>query len=221
MFKKVIVAEDHASINEGLKSVLKELNITEVDVNRYCDDVLLKIKKAKQENAPYDLLITDLKFKEDYRTGKLKDGEDLLAALNREGIAIESMVFSQEDRIETVRRLLNKRNIQAYVVKGRRDNQEIRKALEAIKNNEHYLSESVSQALTKKSTFEITDYDIHLMQKLENGANQKEIAEEFKAEKRKPFSNSAIEKRIKHLKAYFKAKNAVQLIAKAKDLGLL
>jgi|AntDeeMinimDraft_4_1070355.scaffolds.fasta_scaffold03711_2 DNA-binding NarL/FixJ family response regulator len=221
MFKKVIIAEDFDSINEGLKTVLTEENIPEFEVDRYCDDVFSKIKQSIEEECPYDLLITDLHFKEDYRTGKIKSGEELLICLNREDIKIKTLVFSQNDRIEAVRNLFKKRKIDGYVVKGRFDREEIKKALKAISEGDLYASKTIDQALTKKTAFEVTNYDITLLNLLGQGLNQKEISKYFTQKGVKPGSNSAIEKRIKQLKAYFKSRNAIQLIAKAKDLGLI
>lgn len=221
MFEKVIVAEDLASINEGLKLVLKKENVGQYDVNRYCDNVFLKIKKAARQGKPYDLLITDLYFKEDFHTRAIKSGEDLLISLIRENIDIKTIVFSQEDRIETVRRFFNELQIDAFIVKGRYDSEEIKKAMEAVQNGKKYASERINQALKSKSTFEVTGYDIQLLQLLQEGWNQREIGERLKEKGIKPASHSAVEKRVNKLKTYFMARNSVQLVAKAKDVGLI
>ena len=46
MFKKVLVAEDFDSISISVGYVLKELSVSEIHHAKYCDDAILKIKKA-------------------------------------------------------------------------------------------------------------------------------------------------------------------------------
>ena len=67
MFQKVLIAEDMDFINSGIKSQLSELGIKQIDYVQYCDEALLKLKCAKLlDKEPYDLLISDLSFDEDY-----------------------------------------------------------------------------------------------------------------------------------------------------------
>jgi transcriptional regulator len=56
---------------------------------------------------------------------------------------------------------------------------------------------------------------------LEQGHHQSEISKIFKKQSTSPSSTSTIEKRINNLKTYFKAKNTINLVAKAKDLGII
>ena len=50
MFNKVLISEDIDTINLALTLTLEQLNITNIDHVKYCDDALLKIKKAIFEN---------------------------------------------------------------------------------------------------------------------------------------------------------------------------
>ena len=58
MFKKVLVAEDLDSISIAVIQVLEDLKVPTIHHVKYCDDGLLKIKKALLDNEPYDLLIS-------------------------------------------------------------------------------------------------------------------------------------------------------------------
>jgi hypothetical protein len=49
---------------------LQAISISDIYHAKYCD-ALVKIKKAIHDNAPYDLLISDLSFKADHRENKL------------------------------------------------------------------------------------------------------------------------------------------------------
>ncbi len=77
---KVLIVDDIDFNDIAAVQVLKELEVPEIDFAKYCDDALLKIKKAYKDNEPYELLITDLSFKIDYRENILNSGEELIAA---------------------------------------------------------------------------------------------------------------------------------------------
>ena len=65
MFQKVLIAEDMDFINSGIKAELAKLGIKQIDYVQYCDEALLKLKRASLDNEPYDLLISDLSFEKD------------------------------------------------------------------------------------------------------------------------------------------------------------
>ena len=98
MFKKVLVAEDLDSISITVGLALTELSVPEIHHAKYCDDVFLKVKKAILDNAPYDLLVSDLSFKTDHRENKLDLGDDLIAAVKKAQPDIKTIVFSIEDK---------------------------------------------------------------------------------------------------------------------------
>lgn len=221
MFKKVLVAEDMDDINKGVVSTLSELDIENVHHVQYCDDALLKIKKALQDQKPFELLITDLSFTADHRQQKYPSGEALINILKQEQPNLKIIVYSVEDRLQKVRSLIDKFNINAYVCKGRRGLKELLKAIDMVYDDKQYLSPQVEHATRPQLDLEIDDFDILLIQKLSDGLSQEEISEHFKKNKITPNSLSSIEKRLNRLKIHFKANNATHLVAKVKDLGLI
>ncbi|MNF36641.1 Response regulator receiver domain protein [compost metagenome] len=222
MFQKVLIAEDLDSISFSVVQVLQELSVAEIHHAKYCDDAFLKIKKAIYDNAPYDLLISDLSFKTDHRENKLGSGEELVEAVKKEQPTIKTIVFSIEDKSFRIKSLFNNFGINAYVSKGRNSIPELKKAIERIyANEEKIVSAELSHALRDKSLFEIESYDIALLKLLSKGNTVEEIATEFKDSGITPNGNSSLEKRINRLKIYFKANNNVHLIALAKDFGLV
>jgi DNA-binding NarL/FixJ family response regulator len=221
MFKKVIIADDLGSINEGVKAVLEKLGVKNLIQAQYCDEVYLKIKKSVLDNAPFELLITDLSFNADHRDRKYTSGEDLAEALRNDNLNLKIIVFSVEDRLQKVRTLFNKHFINAYVCKGRKGLIELEKAIYAVYNDEQYLSPHVSQALNHKLDLEITDFDIELIKQLSFGLSQEEISVCFKEKNISPSSLSSIEKHLNRLKIQFNANNATHLVAIVKDLGLI
>lgn len=222
MFNKVLVAEDLDSISITVGQALEELSVSEIHHAKYCDDALLKVKKALKDNRPYDLIISDLSFKTDHRETQLNSGDELIAAVKKLQPTIKTIVFSIEDKSFRIKSLFNDLGINAYVSKGRNSIPELKKAIQSVfNNNSKILSTEWSHALRDKSLIEIETYDILLLKSLSRGLILDEIALDFKNSGINPNGSSSIEKRINKLKIFFKANNNVHLIAIAKDLGLV
>ncbi|MFC4739031.1 response regulator [Flavobacterium ponti] len=222
MFSKVIIAEDLDSINIAVHEALTQLKIIQLHNSKYCDDALLKVKKAIQDQEPFDLLVTDLSFKEDYRKDKLKSGEGLIEAIRALQPNIKIVVFSIEDKPYRIKSLFEKQHINGFVMKGRDSIPELKKAIETVFNSEEkYISPNIAFVLQDKTINEIDNYDLELIKQLSIGTSQEEMEIKFKQLGIVPNSKSTIEKRINKLKIYFKANNTVHLIAIAKDMGLV
>lgn len=221
MFKKVLIVDDHGIVNEGVLTLLTSLGIDNVHNAQYCDDAHLKVKRAVFDKLPFDLIITDLSFKEDHRECKLSTGEDLIIALRLDYPDLPIIVYSMDDRLQKVRTLINKHNVNAYVCKGRKGVTELSKAIQATHKKEQFLSLQVTYALSSKINLEIDDYDIELVKQLSEGLSQDDISDLFKSINLSPSSLSSIEKRLNRLRIQFKANNAIHLVAIVKDLGLI
>lgn len=222
MFKKVLVVEDFDSISITVGQALEELAVSEIHHAKYCDDALLRIKKAQLDKTPYDLLISDLSFKSDHRENLLNSGEELIEAIKKIQPEIKTIVFSIEDKSFRIKSLFNTLRINAFVSKGRNSIPELKRAIIGVFNDQKPTpSAEVSQALRDKSLIEIEAYDIEILKLLSKGYILEGIVTEFKTLGIVPNGNSSIEKRINKLKTYFKASNNVHLIAISKDLGLV
>jgi len=222
MFNKILIAEDIDSIGIGLNAVLEKLHNVEIVHAKYCDEALLKIKKAQLDQAPFDLLITDLSFEADHRTVVLAGGEELIKAVKEQQPGLKIMAYSIEERTYKIKYLLEDLDIDAFVWKGRESSSELIRAINIIfKGEEKYLSPRFNHILQPASLLEIEQYDIQLIKSLSQGLTVAEIGEVFKTEGKSANSTSSIEKRINRLKLYFKAKNTIHLVSIAKDLGLV
>lgn len=222
MFHKVLVAEDLDSISISVGQALKELSVSKIHHSKYCDDALLKIKKAQLDNVPYELLISDLSFKADFRKTKLKSGEELIEAVKQIQPNIKIVVFSIEDKSFRIKSLFNNLGINAYVSKGRESIPELKKAIQGIfKGDTKIISPELSNILVNKALIEIEIYDIDILKLLSLGYTLEEISCSFKTKGIIPNGTSSIEKRINKLKTYFNASNNAHLMAITKDLGLV
>lgn len=222
MFTKVLIADDIDFNDVGAAQILKELGVHEIQYAKYCDEALLKIKKAKLDNHPFQLLISDLFFKEDYRVNKLNSGEELITAVKKQCPNIKIIVFSIEDRAHRIKVLFDELNIDGYVVKGRNTIYDLKTAIQKAYTNEpENISSELLYSLQDKTTSEIDNYDVQLIKYLSVGISQENMETVFKQEGIFPNSKSSIEKHINKLRIYFKANNTVHLVAIAKDLGIV
>ena len=221
MYNKVLVADDLGSITLGVKTVAESLGLKNLYQVNYCDDAYLKIKKGILDGDPFDLLITDLSFKQDHRVQKYSSGEELIKILRKENADLKIIVYSIEDRIQRVRTLINDYNINGYVCKGRKGLEDLSEALKATFENRLYLSDRVYPAISNKTILDIDEFDIYLLQNLSEGKSPDDISSNLKLKKISPHSKSTIEKRLNRLKTQFNANNVIHLVAITKDMGLI
>lgn len=222
MFKKVIIAEDLDAMNLGIQEVLKDLNIVNFQHSKYCDEAFLKIRKAIQDNEPYDLLISDLSFKTDHREVKITNGDELIQKVRELQPGIKIIAYSVEDKNFRIKSLFDNAGIDAFVLKGLNSIEELKKAINIVSTSDQkFISPEVASALQEKNNYEIDDVDIQILKYLSSGTSQDEMIEIFKNSDIKPNSKSAVEKRLSKLKDFFKANNTVHLVSITKDMGII
>ena len=222
MFQKVLIAEDMDFINSGIKAELTKLEIKEIDYVQYCDEALLKLKSARLNNTPFDLLISDLSFDKDYREQSITSGDELIKIVRKELPDLKIIVFSVEDKTYRIQTLFNEYKINGYVWKSREGLRELKRAIQKIYHSEsYYISPHLANALSQNKAIEISDYDIFLIECLSNGYLQEQISDKLKEKNWSPTSVSTIEKRLKLLKEHFNANNPAHLVSISKDLGLI
>lgn len=222
MFTKVLIADDIDFNDVGAVVTLEQLGVPNIEYAKYCDEALLKIKKAHLEGSPFQLLISDLSFKSDHRINQLHSGEELILAVKQQFPSIKIIVFSIEDRAHRIKLLFEELKIEGYVLKGRNTLYDLKRAIQKAYTNEaENISPELVHILQDKTTSEIGPYDVLLIKYLSQGISQENMETVFKQEGISPNSKSSIEKHLNKLKIYFKANNTVHLVAIAKDLGIV
>jgi two-component system, NarL family, captular synthesis response regulator RcsB len=222
MFQKVLIAEDLDSINLAIDHVVHELAISEIHHVKYCDDALPKIKRALADGQPFDLMISDLSFKEDGRIVTLTSGEELITAVKKLQPDLPVLVYSIEDKSYRIKSLFEVQKINGFVLKGRDSILQLKKAIQSLFiSDEPFLQPELKHLLLDKTSETIEDIDIQIIKHLSEGVMQDEMETVFKSKGITPNSKSTIEKRIGKLKILFRANNTVHLIAIAKDMGIV
>ncbi len=222
MFKKVLIVEDQQSISKGLKSILKDLNIDNIEASDNCDNALLKIRASLIKKKPFDLLITDLSFREGYHLSNLSCGEELIEQVKKVQPNLKIIVFSIENRIGKVKKLLDKYDIDGYIAKGRRESEDIKKAIQTVCQERKYYSNTILTLLKGSNNIsQVSTSDTLILKLLASGIKQKQIPEHFKDNNIPSGSKRSIEYRLQELKTIFGAETLPQLISIVKDIGLI
>ncbi|WP_396635414.1 DUF5932 domain-containing protein [Maribacter sp. R77961] len=222
MFKKVLVVEDLDTVGYGISMMLQQdLNVKEVVLTQYCDDAYLKFQSALKNNSPFELLITDLSFQKDHRPSNIKSGKALIEKVRENNQDIPIVICSVEEKPDMIKRFIRKNEISAYVLKGRYGLKDLREAVISVFKGKQFLSHKIAQLSKGSNIFEIEDYDVSLLRYLSNGLTQDQISDLFNTKGVSPSSLSSIEKRLNKLKDILQANNNVQLVANAKDIGLI
>ncbi len=221
MIEKVLIAEDHESANISVQKTLGELGITNPDYVYYCDDAIMKIKKAVAAGNSYDLLITDLHFEKDHREQLLNSGEELIEAVRKVQPGIKILVFSAETKPVLINNLFQLHHIDAYVRKARGDAHELMKAINSIKINQPYKPAFLLEQVRLKKAHDFTQYDITILSLMVAGKKQQEVSAHLKQNNINPSGLSSIEKRLKYIKEALRFTTNEQLIAHCVKMGIL
>ena len=221
MFQKVLAAEDFESASISVQKSLNDLNIAEKSFVQYCDEALALLKESIGDQSPFDLLITDLSFEEDFSKQNLNTGKELIIEARKLQPDLKILVFSGEKRPQIIKELFNDLEINGFVSKGRMDVKNLKTAINTIFDNRKYISSENLINLRKTDTIELTALEFSILQLLSEGILQKEMTEVLKSRNLKPNSLSSIEKTLNQLKETFSARNNEHLIAISKDLGVL
>ncbi|MGA9213186.1 response regulator [Kaistella sp.] len=221
MFQKILAAEDFESASISVQKSLDNLKIPNKNFVHYCDEAFQLLKKSVEENEPFDLLITDLSFEEDFRKQKINSGQELITESRKLIPGLKILVFSSEKRPQIIKELFNDLQIDGFVSKGRMDVKNLKTAIAVISEGQKYLSPENRIQLRTTDTIELTSVEYSILKLLSEGVLQKDMTEILKKKSLKPNSLSSVEKTLNYLKEKFKAKSNEHLIAICKDLGVL
>lgn len=219
MFKKILIAEDFQDTSKGIAEALESrLQIQEIQEEQYCDKAYNRFKVAHKNATPYDLLITDLTFKETHSARRITSGKALIETLRTIDPNLKVIVNSMIDNPAEINLLFKEQKINGYVCKGRNGLLELTNAINEVYQNRTYVSPQINLNSTD-AVFELDEFDLMILKELADGLTKKEVSEKFKAQNIKPNSESTIDKKVSKLFDEFGAKNTQNLIAKLARKG--
>jgi DNA-binding NarL/FixJ family response regulator len=223
MFKKVLIAEDEDFMNDSLGAALVALGIVpeKRDYVSYCDDAFSRVKKAVRDGNPYELLITDLSFKEDFRKQEILSGSELIKAVKGIQPDIKVLVFSVTDLKTTVDSFFSDSGINGYVTKDRGTKVYFRSAIQAIYQGKQFYPPNLKRTKGDGIIYELSSTEMVIINLIAEGRSQKCVADYLKEHNIMPFSLSSVEKALSRLKTVFDVSTLAQLICHFKDRGII
>ncbi|QES89848.1 response regulator transcription factor [Rhizosphaericola mali] len=221
MIRKMLIVEDHESVNLSIQKTAEELKIAEIDYAYYCDDALHLIQKAIDQGNSYDLLITDLSFEEDHKKQEIKNGVALVSAARKIQPDLSVLVFSAESRVAIIEKLYQEVQIDGYVRKARGDAKELKKAITTIDSNKTFYPIELTKSTKHLNAHSFTELDVLIITQLINGQKQQQISTFLESKHISPSSLSSIEKRLKIIKEALNFTNNEQLIAYCIKMGIV
>ena len=219
---KILIVDDHQITTRGLLYSLEEVGDFEVVTTTDCDDAFQLIK-ASEKSAPFQILFTDLSFDNATQQTNLKGGEELIKAIRKNKIDIKIGVITGHAETNRVYNVISNLNPNAYLLKSKCDATEIGFAVQKILHNEYYYTHEIHQKILRRNIVQIQMDEVALqilkeLPKHVKIANLEGIITKNDGIKIKLRS---IETKLANLRTDLNAINNIDLILKAKELGII
>ena len=177
---KIMIADDHSMVREGLKSLLEldgDIQVIEEAVDG--EDCLEKLKTCKP-----DVLVLDIKKKK-------KNGLEVLQCINKSNLKVKVLVLTVHNEVEYLIKAVDI-GVDGYILKDS-ESAELKKAIFAITKGENYIQPDLIPALNSKMIEKNSDKDkidsltkreFEVLKLLAVGMYNKEIAEKLNISER-------------------------------------
>ncbi|SNR17745.1 response regulator [Tenacibaculum jejuense] len=219
---KILIADDHQLIIEGILSYLKGIDNLEIETTNSCDDAYAKIKVALVDE-PFQILFTDLSFDNVDETCKIDSGENLIKTINREEIPIKVGVITGHSETNRIFNVIQNLNPSAYLLKGKCNTNELNFAIQKMLSDEIYYTHEIHQKLLKRALIEIQmdDVAIQILKELPNHPKISNLEGIITKDDGSLLKIRSIENKLAKLRTDLQANNNTDLVLKAKELGIL
>lgn len=194
---KILILDDEELYVTGLKELLKRFNI-ECDVDAYCD--YLAVKNNVDFNM-YDLIFI-------IKTNKI-DMQSLIKTITNSNTKSKIVIFTSEYISSDVKTYMAF-NVAGYISK-KYSNDKIFNIINLIMLNENYFPNNL---IMKSFNNIVTNKQIDVIKLINKGLSNKQIAYELN------ISESTVKVHITNILKRMNCFNRVQMINKAKELGI-
>lgn len=220
-FIRVILADDHELVRDGIKSLLESENDIQV-IDEASDGI--QALEVLEKNTNIDLLIVDIRMPK-------MNGIEVVEQIKQRKIPVKTLVLSMHDSEEYVLKSIDA-GADGYLLKGS-SKEEFLKALHVIIGGGKYFSGDISAILinnfqrtqsakiSSEDALEALDADLlitkrekEILKQLLAGKSNKEIAEVLEISKR------TAEVHRFNLMKKLKVKNLIELANRANELGV-
>lgn len=172
MSVKVMIADDHSLMREGIRQLLEfDGSIEVIDEASDGEECLEKIADAKPE-----VLLLDINMPK-------KNGIEVLEELKKKKVKVKVLILTVHNEVEYLLKAVDI-GVDGYILKDS-ESAELKKAINAVMNGENYIQPSLIPALNnrlvardvdKEKIESLTKRELEVLIQVANGMFNKEIA---------------------------------------------
>lgn len=169
---KVMLADDHVLIREGIRQLLEfDGSIEVIDEANDGEECLKKLEKSKPE-----VLLLDINMPK-------KNGVEVLQEIKNRGLNVKVLILTVHNEVEYLLKAVDI-GVDGYILKDA-EFSELKKAINAVKNGENYIQPNlipalnnrlVSRDIDKDKIDSLTKRELEVLIQVANGMFNKEIA---------------------------------------------
>ncbi|MBA5628244.1 response regulator [Moheibacter lacus] len=203
---KILIADDHFLVLEGLEMLLNTFDFVEKVVKSEDFNQL----KSAMEQAKFDILLLDIHF------GR-HDGREIISEIKKRNESMKIIALTSHSDSSTIKSAVNA-GFDGYLLKidGR---DEIQRALQKVMEGEKYFSSKTQQVFfetqTTKTNVDLTERELEVLQLIVQEKTTKEIADQLF------LSEKTIETHRGNIMLKLEARNIAGIVRKAIMLGLV
>lgn len=219
---KILIADDHQLIIEGILSYLKDINNLEIETTNSCDEAFTKIKVALTQD-PFHILFTDLSFDNANENSNIDSGENLIKAIRSEKTGIKIGVITGHSETNRIFNVIQNLKPSAYLLKGKCNTNELNFAIQKMLAGDVYFTHDIHQKLLKRALIEIQmdEVAIQILKELPNHPKISNLEGVITKGDGSFLKIRSIENKLAKLRTDLQANNNTDLVLKAKELGIL
>lgn len=219
---RILIVDDHQLVIQGILHALNEVGDFDVVTTTNCDHAF-ELIKTNQNTKPFQILFADLSFDNVTEETNIEGGEDLIKAIKENCFDIKICVVTGHSETNKVYNIISNLKPNAYLLKSKCNASEISFALQKIVKNEYYYTHEIHQKLMRRNVVQIQmdAMAIQILKELPKHSKISNLEGIIKKHDGAIIKLRSIETKLAKLRIDLNAKNNIDLILKAKELGII
>jgi DNA-binding NarL/FixJ family response regulator len=219
---RILIVDDHQLVIQGIQHALKEVGDFDVVTTTNCNDAF-ELIKTNQNTKPFQVLFADLSFDNATEETSIASGEELIKAIKENCFDIKICVITGHTETNKVYNVISNLKPNAYLLKSKCNALEISFALQKMFKNEYYYTHEIHQKLMRRNIVQIQmdTTAIQILKELPNHTKISNLEGVIVKHDGTKIKLRSIEAKLANLRIDLNAKNNIDLILKAKELGII
>ena len=219
---RILVVDDHQLVVQGVLTSLNEVGDFDVVTTTPCDKAFELIKSNYTTN-PFQVLFTDLSFDNITVDAFLDGGEALIKELKKYNFNIKIGVITGHTETNRVYNVIHNLQPNAYLLRTGCDAKEIGFALQKMLVNDFYYTHEIHQKIMRRNIVQIQmdEVAIQVLKELPKHSKISNLEGLVKKPDGTLLKLRSIETKLSNLRLSLNANNNMDLVLKAKELGII